>query len=244
MLKKITCLSFYLANSFLLRAQPESFDVRLLLVNESKDVLPFVSNLRLTYFREYPYLYEGSIDEEKVYLDWLTKLPNSAVVVAYLKDEPVGFITGAPFCNYDEHFKGSIELFESAGLKPSSYYYVSEVIVVPKHRGKGLARKLFAAIEEYAKRLHFTACCFVTESYEAHPLKPENYRSLTPLWHKLGYEKSALSITYSWQTLQYDKSVTTQTHNLDYWLKDFNKNSRNSPTSSRAGELDSNNAVI
>ena len=81
----------------LAEAQNEVFTVKTVIGQELANIIPFVAEQRLAIFCEYPYLYKGNFAEEKQYLDWFSKLSNSVIVVAYLKDKPVGFITGTSF---------------------------------------------------------------------------------------------------------------------------------------------------
>jgi len=166
-------------------------------------------------------LYVGTAEEGDEYFDWLSNSSESAITVAYLDNNPVGFLVGTSFIKFDEHAQGSIQLFEQAGLVPYNYYYFSEIIVVPEHRGRGLSKKLAKALEQHASSLGYTRVCFVTESHEYHPLKPKDYRELNNLWDHLGCTKTDLSIPSTWQTIQEDGTVKEQVHHLTYWIKDF-----------------------
>lgn len=184
-------------------------------------ILPFIATQRIVLFYEYPYLYEGNYEQEMAYLTWFAQLPYSAVVVAYVDEEPVGFISGTALIDFDEHFKGTVQLFKTAGLQPKNYYYIAEVMVLPEHRGHQLSDQLFDYLEKYAEQQGYTAVCGVTESHEQHPLKPTDYISLEPLWQRLGYKKSDLVINFSWLTRQVDGSSREAEHLLRFWLKGF-----------------------
>jgi GNAT superfamily N-acetyltransferase len=205
-----------------LRASSDDYTVKVHSGHEWQSFMPFVVEQRISFFRDYPYLYEGNVDEENTYIGWFSKLPHSAIAVVYADKKPVGFITGTALKDFEEHFKGAVEVFKYAGLEPATYYYIAEVIVLPSHRGKNLAStRLFAAIEQYAQGLGYRDVCFVTESHDVHPLKPQNYRSLDPLWQKVGYTKSSLFLTFPWLTIQLEGSPKQQEHKLDFWLKSF-----------------------
>ncbi len=204
-----------------MQAISDNFSVKFLARMDVQGTLRFVSEQRLTAFSEYPYLYKGTPERENEYFSWFTQLPSSAIAVAYLEEKPVGFITCASFSDYSEIFQGAIAQFKELGLDPYSYFYISEVIILPEYRGNRLSRKLFEVIENHAKKSGFKACCFVTESHDVHPQQPKDYKSLTPLWNKLGYRKSLLFSTFTWLTIQINGSAVDQVHKLDYWLKDF-----------------------
>jgi hypothetical protein len=187
---------------------------------ELKTLVPFIAQQRLSYFRDYPYLYQGKYEEEYTYLEWFSSLPYSAIAVVYHESKPVGFLTGTAFVDFDQHFEGSCSIFEKNALKPALYYYFSEIIL-PEHHQQNLSSHLFFALENYAKSLGFSAGCFVDESHETHPLKPADYKPLDILWQKIGYKKSSITINFSWPTYQSNGPILQQKHTLSYWLKDF-----------------------
>ncbi len=199
----------------------ERYSIHVLIGTEVRSLIPFVAQQRIAIFREYPYLYEGNIDEEYRYLDWFSKLSQSAVAVAYVDNNPVGFITGTSFVEFDAHFNGSQDIFKAAGLNPEDYYYFSEVIVMPEHRGHNLCTQLFQALERVAHhQFGYTKGCFVTESHKEHPLKPKNYKELDPLWTALGYAKTSMAIHFRWTTIQPQGQAKEKEHSMHYWIKE------------------------
>ena len=195
--------------------------LNLLKGEQIKQEIEFVTQQRIRAFREYPYLYEGNLDEERSYLQWLASIPNAALAIAYSQSKPVGFITGIPVKDFEHHFKGSIRALENAGWPPQDYYYFAEAVVTPEHRGRGIATKLYALIEQYAHSLGYTHGCFVTESHEHHPLKPSGYKELNNRFKTAGYSKIAAAIKFNWQTIQSNGSPQDQEHELQYWIKSF-----------------------
>lgn len=218
MLKKlaISVLIF----SGMTQALPEGYSIELF-VKDIVPYLPFVAEQRINAYREYPYLYNGKMEEEIQYLDWFSKLKHSAIVIAFYNDEPVGFITGTALAAFDEHNKGSIELFKNSGMAFDAYYYIADAIVKPEHRNKSLVTHMAQMIEEHAEILGYTSVCFVNESHELHPLKPEGYKELDGLFKKNGYSKTEMIITYRWQTRHVDGSTQEQNHEMNYWKKNL-----------------------
>lgn len=206
-----------------LTAQTDTYTIKLVTRTEMEALVPFIIQQRLESFRGYPYLYEGvaEIDRENEYATWLAKLPQSVLAVAYHDQTPIGFCSGTSFVDFDEHFKGSIDIFKNGGLKPERYYYIPEIIVVAEHRRKGVGEKLFQVLEEHARVLGYTALCLVEESHESHPFKPADYEPLDQLLLSKGYIKTPLVIMFDWQTIQPDGSVKNQDHRLEYWTKDL-----------------------
>lgn len=218
MFKKIFFISLFSIATLV--ALPEGYSVELF-VKDIAPYLPFVAEQRINAYREYPYLYAGKMEEEIVYLEWFSQLKHSAIVIAFYNDEPVGFIAGTALTAFDAHFQGSIDLFKNAGLPFDTYYYFSDAIVLPEHRNKSLVSTMAQMIEEHAEILGYTATCFVCESHESHPLKPENYKNLDNLFKRNGYSKTDLVVTYHWQTRNLDGSTQEQNHAMNYWVKNL-----------------------
>lgn len=197
------------------------YSIKLLTGHELQSILPFMAQQRISAFREYPYLYEGNMQEENEYCNWFASLPHSAVAVAYANGQPVGFVSGTGFNDFDIHFKGSIALFKSNGLDSKKFYYIPEAIIVPEHRRNSLIEKLHDAIEKHAKKIGFSALCCADEHHDTHPLKPVNYQSRDRLYLNAGYIKTTMVIKFPWLTIQPDGSLKDEEHALYYWIKNF-----------------------
>lgn len=196
------------------------YTIKVITGEEFHRLLPFIAEQRIEAYRPYPYLYEGSMEDEQRSLILLAQSAHAAVAVAYFNNTIVGLVPRIPLVDYAEEFIGSIEAFEKDGKNPNDYYYITDVIVQEAHQGKKLATHLIEQIEHYCSSLGYPYACFVCESYESHPLKPQNYRELDSLWERLGYRKSAICITFlDWNTLQPDGSTKYSPHVLPYWIK-------------------------
>ena len=196
----------------------ESYSIKLLTGSNIKPVLPFIAYQRITTFRDYPYLYQGTLEEESAYLNLCSSSPDAVVAVAYSNAEPVGFLTGMSLVVFDEHCPGTIEGFRKEHLDSESCYYLPEIIIVSAHRKQGLARRLFSTIEDYARKKGYKTTSILTENADDLQ-KPKGYLSQDPLWRKLGYVKSPIMINTDWDTIQLNESVKKQTHTLTFWLK-------------------------
>lgn len=216
MFKKLFLISLFPLLS--LATLPEGYTIELF-VKDIAPYLPFVAQQRLSAYRDYPYLYQGTMEEEIQYLDWFSKLKHSALVIAFYHDEPVGFITGTSLSGFDFHYKGSIDLFKNAGLPFDTYYYFSDAIIMPEHRNKSLITQMAQMLEEHADILGYTATCFVCESHASHPLKPDGYKELNGLFQKHGYSKTEMVVAYNWPTRQIDGGDKMQVHAMNYWIK-------------------------
>ena len=197
----------------------EAYTIKLLTGPDVKLVLPFIAQQRIIAFRYYPYLYHGTLDEEYEYLELCSSSPDAAVAIAYSNADAVGFLTGMSLVAFDEHCPGTINEFKKGDLDVDSCYYLPEIIILPEHRNKGLARRLFTTIEDYARKQGYKTTAILTKNEENNLQKPKDYLSQDPLWRKLGYTKSAVMIKINWETIQLNESIAKQSHTLTFWLK-------------------------
>jgi hypothetical protein len=61
-----------------------------------KALLPDLARLRITVFRAFPYLYDGSLDYEERYLQTYAQAEDSVVVGAFDGDMAIGASIGLP----------------------------------------------------------------------------------------------------------------------------------------------------
>ena len=144
-----------------------------------------VAALRIAVFRDWPYLYEGSLDYERRYLESYRTSPGAVVVGAFDGPRLVGAATGTPLEDHAEDFAAP---FAATGLPLDSVFYCAESVLLPGYRGQGLGHAFFDLREAHARALgrRFSAFCAVIRP-EDHPLKPKTYRPLDAFWRKRGY---------------------------------------------------------
>lgn len=179
-------------------------------------ILPELAKLRITVFRDWPYLYDGTVDYEEKYLATFAKAPGAICVVAKDGDAIIGASTGAPM---QEHASEFAQPFQNAGYDIANVFYCSESVLLTSHRGLGLGHRFFDEREAHAQKLGdftHTAFCSVIRP-EDHPLRPAHYRPLDAFWTKRGYKKShGLVATYDWKDLDQDGDTTKS---LQFWIK-------------------------
>lgn len=223
-MKKFLLIFTLLTTTTILAKAPNPYTIKVLTHKELEPLLPFVAQLRVDIFKNYPYLYDGDIQEEMDDLQKYAQDDNSALAIAYRNDTPIGFLGGSDLTAYSWHFENSVpDMFKNAGLNPQEYYYFTDVIILPEHRGNGLSPQLFKALEKYAQNKGSNGSCFITEHHENHPLKPDNHKSLVPLWNGLNYKKSTLITYASWPTHQADGTIKQERHPLVFWFKNLAK---------------------
>ncbi len=185
---------------------------------EIASVFEDLATLRISVFRDFPYLYEGSVDYEKEYLKVYSQSERAFLFAVYANNKMVGATTCIPLS--DETSEVRLP-FEAAGFNTDTIFYFGESILLSTFRGLGLGHRFFDEREAHARSFGtFKTTCFcAVERDENHPLKPENYRPNDVFWEKRGYQKeNSLQSTFEWQDI--NENVSTA-KTMIYWTKDL-----------------------
>ena len=183
---------------------------------EIASVFDDLAQLRITVFRAFPYLYEGSFDYEKEYLKVYSEAENAFLFAVYDGAKMVGATTCIPLINETSEVQ---EPFINVGIDLENVFYFGESILLPEYRGLGLGHRFFDEREAHARS--FEACkitCFCSVVREEnHPLQPFDYQPLDKFWTKRGYQKEfSLKSTFEW--LDIGENQPTQKEMI-YWTK-------------------------
>ncbi len=182
------------------------------------ELAPYIDRLgqlRIAVFREYPYLYEGTLESEREYLKTYLDSPRSLVVLALEGEDVVGATTCVPMADEGPEFQ---EAFVKAGYDIGSICYLGESILLPEYRGHGLGKEFFQRRGAHAQGLGFkiTTFCAVDRPNDD-PRRPAGYRPLDGLWNGQGYVKHAeLQATFEWKELD---EAAPSGKTLTFWLK-------------------------
>lgn len=186
--------------------------------SELEPYLDALGRLRINVFREYPYLYDGSLEYERDYLKCYVNCPRSLVVLAFDGDQVIGATTCLPMVDEGPEFQ---EAFRKAGYDLNQICYFGESILLPAYRGQGLGKEFFRRREAHAQSLggiRYTTFCAVNRPSD-HPARPAGHVSLDGLWTKQGYVKHPeLQATFVWKEIG-EESESPKT--LTFWLKEW-----------------------
>jgi GNAT superfamily N-acetyltransferase len=178
--------------------------------------LPALARLRIAVFRDFPYLYDGTLAYEQAYLAKFAAGPGAICVSAYDGEEIVGASTGAPMAEHASEFAAP---FAAKGYDIGRIFYCSESVLLKSHRGYGLGHAFFDEREAHAHRLGgFTHATFSSVVRPAdHPLRPTDYQPLDAFWTKRGYAKAdGLVGAYTWKDIDQDHETAKQ---MQFWIK-------------------------
>jgi len=174
-----------------------------------------LARLRIQVFREYPYLYDGTLDYEKKYLQTFIQAKESIMVLAWDQERVVGVSTGIPMAQEpDEIQKPWVE----AGHDIEKIFYLSESVLLKPYRGQGIGVKFFEERESWARQLGYrtAAFCSVIRPLD-HPARPENYVELDGFWEKRGYrKKEGYLCRMRWKEWEEE---TESAKELQFWWK-------------------------
>jgi GNAT superfamily N-acetyltransferase len=144
-----------------------------------------VAALRIAVFRDWPYLYDGTVEYERRYLESYRSSPGAIVVGAFDGATLIGAATGTPM---EDHAAAFSAPFADVGIALDQIFYCAESVLLPHYRGQGIGHRFFDMREDHARALgrsHIAFCAVVRP--EDHPLRPVNARSNEAFWRGRGY---------------------------------------------------------
>lgn len=185
---------------------------------EARAFVNELAALRLKVFWDFPYLYEGTLEYEKNYLETYFKARHSFIFLVQDGDKIVGATTGIWAHEEEESFR---KPFMDAGFDPSKVFYFGESVLLNEYRGKGIGKKFFQEREAHARSLPFIerlSFCAVERPVD-HALRPKDYEPLDTFWYSQGFKKVPGLVTqYEWQDRN-DSSPTIK--NMQFWMKNL-----------------------
>jgi GNAT superfamily N-acetyltransferase len=173
-----------------------------------------VARLRIEVFRDYPYLYAGSLEYEQEYLQSYAACDESIFVLALAGGDVVGVSTGLPMLAADEAFQRA---YRQCGDDLSKIFYLGESVLLPTHRGCGIGHAFFDEREKQARHCGSTLATFCSVVRSAdHPCKPAGYRPHDVFWKKRGYEPNGLRAQLAWEQVDVGGEVENE---LVFWSR-------------------------
>lgn len=185
---------------------------------EIETIFDDLAQLRITVFRDFPYLYEGTVAYEKEYLKTYIQSPQSFLFSVFDKEKMVGATTCIPLADETQEVR---EPFEKAKMDIERIFYYGESLLLSNYRGLGLGHRYFDEREAHARQfgIYNKTCFCAVVRPENHLLKPLGYRPLDDFWTKRGYQKNLyLQSQFEWL----DIGDTNSTYKpMIYWVKDL-----------------------
>lgn len=183
---------------------------------EIRDCFDDLAQLRIAVFRDFPYLYEGTVDYEKSYLETYAQSERAVLFAVYDGAKMVGATTAIPLSDETEDVQAP---FVQHNFDIHQLFYFGESILLKPYRGLRLGHRFMDERENHAKSFgqytHTTFCSVVRP--EEHPLRPEDYRPNDAFWNKRQYvQQPELTTLFDWPDI--GETISTP-KTMIYWMK-------------------------
>lgn len=188
-------------------------NMQILRGSEIQHYIDQLGRFRIQIFREYPYLYDGSIEYERTYLERYSRSPKSLLLMLQDALGIVGACTGIPLADEDPEFQNAF-----AGENKEEVYCIGEVMLRADSRGKKLGSRLMSTALGLIDSNQFKkiSLCTVDRGL-SHPREPLGYSPPDYLWKKYGFEKSGNLIAYlDWKDMGQDVETRKP---LNIWFR-------------------------
>lgn len=176
-----------------------------------------IASIRLELFREFPYLYLGTVEEEYEYLSMYFDSPSATLVLGFDRENQlVCYSSSLAVDDCTDDIK-----LPCASLGYLNILYIGEVMLRSDYRSRGISRYCMAHHEALAREGGYDAVVFMTiDRSHDHPCAPVGYRPLDDLWIKYGYKRvTGVSVLQSWRQVDTQEYVS---HTLSLWIKPIN----------------------
>ena len=182
---------------------------------ERTAAIPQLAALRIAIFRDWPYLYDGTVAYETDYLREFAAEPGAILVVAEHDGAIVGAATASPMASQKCEFRDAVH---AHGMDVDRLFYFGESVLLPTHRGQGIGHAFFDAREVAARNAGAVAATFCAVIRPAdHPLRPADARELMPFWRARGYAPvPGLTCNFAWKDV--DHGAETD-HLMQFWSR-------------------------
>jgi GNAT superfamily N-acetyltransferase len=181
-----------------------------------------LSDFRLRYFREFPYLYVGTKEYEKDYLATYLSDPTTRLLLARDRDKNgmvVGVAIGTMLSPELKILCQTDEFSQYTEFMSEQFFYFGEMIFVPEYRSKGVGKQLSEELKEVGRKQGADRFCFFAVDRVRDDIRrPADYVDSDVFFQKFGFEKTNISVSYDWPTIQADGRVEENTNRLWLWV--------------------------
>lgn len=190
-------------------------EVRALRGAELEANLDGVARLRIAVFRDWPYLYDGTLEYERDYLTTYRDNPGALLVGAF----DAGILVGASTSTLmEDHAQEFAAPFRNFAVPMSDILYGAESVLLPAYRGQGIGHRFFDLREDHARgmgRGHIAFCSVLRP--DTHPMRPETYRTNDAFWLGRGYAPlPGILAEFAWKDVG-DTGESTKP--LQFWMR-------------------------
>ena len=190
-------------------------EVRVLAGADIATYVDDIAALRLAVFRDWPYLYDGSLDYERQYVASYRDHRGALLVAALQHGRLVGASTSTPLEDLTAEFAAP---FTAQGIPRNHVLWGPESALLPSWRGQGIGQRFFALREAHARTLGRSHVAFAQVLRpDNHPARPAGARTNDNFWRREGYAPlEGVTVRFSWKDV--GSAVETEKP-LQVWMK-------------------------
>ena len=178
-----------------------------------------LADFRLRYFREFPYLYVGTEVSEREHIAEYIANPTARLIIARDGVKIIGVAIGTMLSTESDILHRIAEPLQQLGIVTEQCYYFGEMIIVPEERSKGIGKQMLEALKDAGREQGAERFCFLSVAREPDDVRrPADYFDSVMIFHRFGFEKTDISVTFEWATIQADGSVKKSPNRLDLWI--------------------------
>ena len=194
---------------------PDHLQVRILHGGALDAALDDIARLRIAVFRDWPYLYDGTLAYERAYLATYRDNPGALLVGAFDGDSLIGASTST---RMEDHAEAFSTPFKATGIALSDILYGAESVVLPPYRGLGLGHRFFELREAHARTMGRAYVAFASvKRPDTHPLRPATDRTNDAFWTSQGYAPlPGVVAEFGWKDVGDSAETIKQ---LQFWMR-------------------------
>jgi hypothetical protein len=190
-------------------------------VLKGKEVIPYLeklAELRIVFYREYPYLYEGNLADEMAYLNMYVNSEDSVLAIAKKGEELVGIASGLPMLESKEENK---RLYAEKKIPGEHVFYLGEVVLCHE-QNTDVQERIYQEFEKAViglQKYHTLAVCEIERDPEDSK-KPSSAFSSEVQWENRGFIRQPEFYTIAaWKDVG---DLEKSNHALVFWTKNLN----------------------
>ena len=174
-----------------------------------------IASLRIHGYAEFPFLYQGTYECEKEYLEHYFNSKKSRFLIAFDGDKIVGLSIAIPLVDELDEVK---QPFIKQGININTYAYIGDMVILPNYRHLPILSCMFKFYEQYVDKFGYEHIFWaIVDRPIDHPDRPKNYNDLAYLWNDFGYYKQTnIALNMAWKELN---KVDSEMHTLSIWQK-------------------------
>lgn len=184
--------------------------------------LGILGEFRLRFFKDFPYLYVGTEEEEQKHLSEYAALPSVRLLIARDKDDHekvAGVAIGTMLSDETEILHQIGKPLQNLRIEPHRCFYFGEMILPHEFRNKGIGKEMLnvlkgAGREQGADRFGFLAVARAADDVR----RPAGLVDSEQVFHKFGFVKTDVFVEYKWATIQTNNSIVPTLNRLYFWM--------------------------